>query len=287
MKGGEAAAHAARAPSISAPEETWFHWLYTTVGLPDWFTISLLTGVTLGLFFWYVSRRLQTFPKGMQTLLEVAVEFVDSLCRTLIGPKGRDYVPLIFTFFVYIFLLNLVGLLPGMMSPTAHPYITLGLATASLLIVHFSAIRELGLKNYLLHYVDRPFQNLWGNIILNVLTLGPIVHLLSQFARLISLSMRLFGNIFGEDSTIYQFAVVGMMLGQFFLPSWAQVPIPFQLPVALLHLLVALIQAFVFSALTAVYIGLFLAHHEKESEGFTPTDPEARSPKPNGRLMEG
>ncbi|MCS7224494.1 MAG: F0F1 ATP synthase subunit A [Armatimonadetes bacterium] len=270
MKGGEAAAHGVAhkgaGASIAAPEETWFHWVYLTVGIPDWLTVSILVAFGLVLFSLFLSRRLETFPKGVQTVVEMGVEFVDNLCQSVIGPRGRDYVPLIFTFFIYIFLLNLIGLIPGMMSPTAHPYITLGLAIASLLMVHFSAIRELGLKNYLLHYVDRPFRNVWGNIFFNFFTLGPFVHLLSQLARLISLSMRLFGNIFGEDTTIYQFALLGMLVGQAFLPSWVQVPLPFQLPVALLHLLVALVQAFIFSALTAVYIGLFIGHHEEEEE---------------------
>lgn len=86
---------------------------------------------------------------------------------------------------------------------------------------------------------------------------------------MISLSIRLFGNIFGEDTVIFQFASLGMITLHAFglLPNPITVPLPFQLPVVLLHVLVAFIQAFVFSSLTAVYISLFVAHHEEGNEG--------------------
>lgn len=258
----KAAKHAAQ--HVSAPEETWLHFLYIKFGIPDWLAVSVLVGLVLVIVFWRLSRRLSIYPHGLQTLWEMAVGFFESLCKSAIGKGGEKYAPLIGSFFIYILLLNLVGLLPGMMSPTAHPYITIGLAIASLTIVHSIAVKELGLKNYLLHYVDRPFQKWWVNALLNIVTLSPIVHLIGEFSKLISLSIRLFGNIFGEDTVIYQFALLGIALvkGLGFLPEWAQVPLPFQLPVVLLHVLVSFIQAFVFSSLTAVYIALFVAHHE-------------------------
>ncbi|MCX7643040.1 MAG: F0F1 ATP synthase subunit A, partial [Armatimonadetes bacterium] len=215
------------------------------------------------------SKRLSLYPSGFQTLWEMAVEFFESLCRSAIGQGGEKYAPLIGSFFIYILLLNLVGLIPGFMSPTAHPYITIGLAIASLTIVHAIAIKELGLKNYLLHYVDRPFPNPIVNVAFNIVTLAPIVHLVGEFSKLISLSIRLFGNIFGEDTVIFQFASLGMITLHAFglLPKPITVPLPFQLPVVLLHVLVAFIQAFVFSALTSVYIALFVSGHEEEAEG--------------------
>ncbi|GBC97941.1 ATP synthase subunit a [bacterium HR17] len=265
---GGAAAHGA-GMHVSAPEETWLHGVYKILGIPDWLTVSLVVAVGLVVFFWWLSQRLDIVPRSRwQVMWEMAVEFFEGLARSAIGPGGEKYAPVIGSFFTYILLLNLIGLIPGFMSPTAHPYITIGLAAASLTIVHAVAIKELGFKNYLLHYVDRPFPNPLVNAIFNVVTLAPLVHLIGEVSKLISLSIRLFGNIFGEDTVIYQFALLGITavkaLG--FLPSWAQVPMPFQLPVVLLHVLVAFIQAFVFSSLTAVYIALFVAHHEGHGE---------------------
>lgn len=254
---------------VSAPEETWLHFLYNWFGIPDWLAISVLVGLLLVAFFWRLSRQLSVYPSSWkQTLWEMAVEFFESLCRSAIGHGGEKYAPVIGSFFTYILLLNLIGLLPGMMSPTAHPYITIGLAMASLLIVHTIAVRELGIKNYLLHYVDRPFPKLPLNVVFNIVTLAPVVHLFGEFSKLISLSIRLFGNIFGEDTVIFQFASLGMITLHAFglLPKPITVPIPFQLPVMLLHILVAFIQAFVFSSLTAVYIALFVAHPEEAHE---------------------
>lgn len=250
---------------VSAPEETWLHFLYIWFGIPDWLSVSLLIGLVLVVLFWRMSKRLSLYPRGFQTLWEMAVEFFESLCKSAIGPGGEKYAPLIGSFFTYILLLNLVGLIPGFMSPTAHPYITIGLAIASLTIVHATAIKELGLKNYLLHYVDRPFPNPIVNAAFNIVTLAPIVHLVGEFSKFISLSIRLFGNIFGEDTVIFQFASLGMITLHAFglLPKPITVPLPFQLPVVLLHVLVAFIQAFVFSSLTAVYIALFVSGHEE------------------------
>lgn len=276
MVGGElataahGAAHSAGHSSVhvSAPEETWLHFLYIWFGIPDWLVISLLVGLALVILFWRMSKRLNLYPQGFQTLWEIAVEFFENLCKSAIGPGGEKYAPLIGSFFTYILLLNLIGLVPGFMSPTAHPYITIGLAIASLTIVHSIAIKELGLKNYLLHYVDRPFPNPLVNAAFNIVTLAPIVHLIGEFSKLISLSIRLFGNIFGEDTVIFQFASLGMITLHAFglLPKPITLPLPFQLPVVLLHVLVAFIQAFVFSSLTAVYIALFVSHHEEAYE---------------------
>lgn len=276
MVGGElataahGAAHSAGHGSVhvSAPEETWLHFLYIWFGIPDWLVISLLVGLALVILFWRMSKRLSLYPQGFQTLWEIAVEFFENLCKSAIGPGGEKYAPLIGSFFTYILLLNLIGLVPGFMSPTAHPYITIGLAIASLTIVHSIAIKELGLKNYLLHYVDRPFPNPLVNAAFNIVTLAPIVHLIGEFSKLISLSIRLFGNIFGEDTVIFQFASLGMITLHAFglLPKPITLPLPFQLPVVLLHVLVAFIQAFVFSSLTAVYIALFVSHHEEAHE---------------------
>ena len=276
MVGGElataahGAAHSAGHGSVhvSAPEETWLHLLYIWFGIPDWLIISLLVGLVLVILFWRMSKRLSLYPQGFQTLWEIAVEIFENLCKSAIGPGGEKYAPLIGSFFIYILLLNLIGLVPGFMSPTAHPYITIGLAIASLTIVHSIAIKELGLKNYLLHYVDRPFPNPLVNVAFNIVTLAPIVHLVGEFSKLISLSIRLFGNIFGEDTVIFQFASLGMITLHAFglLPKPITLPLPFQLPVVLLHVLVAFIQAFVFSSLTAVYIALFVSHHEEAHE---------------------
>ncbi len=264
-------AHGANQTSIAPPEETWFHFVWlltkdTRFPIPDWLFLCWLVIGGLVVWAWWTKRNLKPISTSAnQTVAEWFVEAIDGLAVSAIGERGRAYTPLIGTLFIYILTLNLIGLLPGFMSPTSHPYVTIGLAIAAIASVHFIAVKELGIKGYLMHYIDKP---LLGNPLTAWMVPVTIcIHIVSEFAKVISLSMRLFGNIFGEDVVLYQFALLGLAAYGFFrgligLPPPFQMLFPFQLPVALLHLLIGVVQAFVFSLLTAVYIGMFLQHEE-------------------------
>jgi F-type H+-transporting ATPase subunit a len=269
MKGVEAF----QQPSIAPPEETWFHFVWlltqkTRFPIPDWLFISWLVIIGLVFWAWWTKRTLKPNDGSVnQTVAEWFVEAIENFAVSVIGPKGHIYAPLIGTLFIYILLLNLIGLIPGFMSPSSHPYVTIGLAVAAIASVHFIALRELGIKGYLMHYVDKPLLS-------SILTawMVPVticIHIVSEAAKVVSLSMRLFGNIFGEDVVLYQFALLGLATYGFFrkligLPTPFQMLFPFQLPVVLLHILIGIVQAYVFSLLTGVYIGMFLQHEEAE-----------------------
>lgn len=237
------------------PEVTWFTPLFHHRP-GDFIIIAILVGVAFSAFCVVATRRMTLFPTGAQNIIEMVVEGFNGLCVNVMGEKyGKKYAWLIGSLFLYIILMNYIGLAPGFLSPTAHPFTTLGLAVISLIIVHTIAIKENGIKNYLLHYVDKPY---FASILTTPL------HIIGEIAKVLSLSIRLFGNVFGEDTAIFQFAVMGIMVakGFGFLPSFLQVPLPFQIPMVFLHLLVGAVQAFVFSLLVAVYISIFLPHEE-------------------------
>lgn len=270
MSGVEAVAHE---PSVTPPEETWFHfvWLLTQrthFPIPDWLLLCWLVIIILAIWAWWTRRQLQLFPTSTnQNIAELFVEGIQNLSVSIIGSKGVKYAPLIGTLFIYILILNLLGIIPGLMSPTAHPYVTIGLAIAALLSVHIIAIRENGFKGYLSHYIDKP---LLGNPLTAwMLPITILIHIIGELAKVMSLSMRLFGNIFGEDVVIYQFALLGLAvfgaLRRYIgLPSPFEVLFPFQIPIVLLHVLISIVQAFVFAILTSVYIMMFLEHEEHE-----------------------
>lgn len=272
MSGAEVV-HGAQQPSIAPPEETWFHfvWLltrHTLFPIPDWLFLCWVTIAVLVAWAWLTKRKLKPISDSSnQTIAEWFVEAIEGLATSIIGEKGKVYVPLIGTLFIYILALNMLGLIPGFMSPTSHPYVTIGLAIAAIVSVHFIAIKELGFKGYLMHYVDKPLLGSFLTAWMVPVTIG--IHIVSEFAKIISLSMRLFGNIFGEDVVLYQFALLGLLAYGFFrkligLPAPFQMLFPFQLPVVVLHILIGVVQAYVFSLLTAVYISMFLQHEESE-----------------------
>jgi len=140
-------------------------------------------------------------------------------------------------------VMNLAGLIPGWSSPTANINVTAGLALVIVVYVQIEGIRVNGLLGYLKHF--------WGEL----WWLGPLnfpIHVIGEFARLLSLTIRLFGNIFGEDVVI----VILMYLAALFTKGW----VPFQWPMYLLAIFTSLVQAMVFSILASVYLAQATAH---------------------------
>ncbi len=207
--------------------------------------------------FFLGTRKKSIVPSGLQNVLEMIVEALENLVVGVIGPKGREYVPFIGTLFIYIFVQNWMGLIPGLKSPTSSINTTAGLSITVFFYVQYVGLRENGIKNYILHLMGSPKDTVgWCMVPLNF----PL-HILEEFIRPLSLSLRLFGNVFGEDALIGVFSGLGILaLSKLHSP----IGIPFQLPFMMLAMLTGTIQALVFSLLSTIYLSLMLPHDDHE-----------------------
>jgi F-type H+-transporting ATPase subunit a len=172
----------------------------------------------------------------MQNLMEVVVEAFGNLLEQMIGPKGKRYLPLIGTAGLFILVGNLLGSIPGLKPPTANLNTTAALAITVFISYNFFGIREQGIVGYLRHFCGP------------ILWLAPImfpIEFIGHLARPISLSIRLFGNIFGEESVI----IILLSL------IWLVIPYGIYLAIMMpLSLFTSIVQTFIFVMLSMVYI---------------------------------
>jgi F-type H+-transporting ATPase subunit a len=207
--------------------------------LPDHVVMSLLVMAVLMLFFGLATRRLRPVPGRLQSFLEMLVGAFQGLIRDIIGEGGLKFLPVVGTVGIFIFASNLIGLFPGFMSPTSKLMTTLGCALVVFFYYHIQGMKAQGVLRYLKHFM--------GPIPALAPLLVPI-ELISHFSRAVSLSMRLFGNIFAEDVIIL---IVGAIL-------------PFLLPIPFMAVAIftAVVQSFVFVLLSCIYIGGAVAHEQ-------------------------
>jgi len=204
------------------------HWLkehHLVVVTYSWFIMA-----TLALFSFLATRRVSIIPGRFQNVMEVVVEGIDTFLTDTMGPEGRKFFPLIATLGIYILTSNLLGLIPGFESPTANLNTTVSLAIVVFAMTHIVGIRVHGIK-----YLKQFMGPVWW---LTPLMLP--IELISHLSRPLSLSVRLFGNIMGEDIVL---AVVLLL-----------VPLLVPLPVIVLMIFTSCIQTVVFMLLTMMYI---------------------------------
>lgn len=229
------------APLHLTPEKFWGEfWLYIT---PFLAALILILLIAIGI------RRLQVVPKGRQNFMELLVETLYGLPEMVMGPRGRQYAPFICTFFLYILLMNLLGLVPPFRSGTASLSITVGLALAAFIATQYYGFKAHGI-GYLKHFLGPVW---WMAPFLVFL------ELLSEFIRPVSLSFRLYGNIFGEEQVVSALATKLGAPGPFF----AVLLLP-------LEVMTSVLQALVFTLLVSVYISLATekhGEHEEATEG--------------------
>lgn len=207
---------------------------------PDYIVVSLLVALLLITLFKLAARKLGPVPSKRQSLLELIIQAFESQLVEIIGEQGKKYLPLIATIGLFIFTCNLIGLVPGFMSPTSKLNVTLGCAVVVFLYYHWQGIKAQGLGKYLKHFIGP------------IPALAPLllpIEIISHFSRVASLSIRLFGNIFAEELLI----VVIASIIPFFLP----------LPFMVVAIFTSLIQAFVFVLLSCIYIAGAVAHEEE------------------------
>jgi F-type H+-transporting ATPase subunit a len=192
----------------------------------SWLAMAILIGVSLAARF----SLKKTAPTGVQNLLETVVSGLENFVVDIMGPEGRHYLSLIGSLFLFILVCNLQGLFPGFDSPTANINTTLALA-----LVSFTATHYIGIKRHGIGYIKHFMGPMWG--------LAPLmlpIELISHFARVMSLTFRLFGNMVAKHKLLLVLALLA--------PYIAPVPI------LGLGLLVAFVQAGVFTLLTMLYL---------------------------------
>ena len=217
---------------------------WTLVGMSG-LVILVLAGVS-----YFGTRKPKRVPGPLQNLLEMAVTGLFSFVESVIGPQGRKFAPFMSTLFLYILAMNLLGLIPGFRSPTSGLNMTVALALCSFLYVQFQGIRLNGPWGYVKHLMGEP---IW---------LAPLmfpIHIIGELAKPLSLSIRLFGNIFGEDKII----VILAGMSPFLIKPWLKC-LPIQFPMMPFAVFTSLIQALIFMVLTAAYLTLMVGEHEEE-----------------------
>ena len=221
---------------------------------PDLIPNTYFAVLVLVLFFIFVTRNLKRLPEGKgQTLLELFVGGIIDFFGGILGDHGKKYVPFVGSFFIFILSLNYLGLIPGFQAPTADLNTTLALGITAVLGVQIIAIKENGIVGYLKHLIGAP-------PLLGVLMFP--LEVIAQLSRAGSLAVRLFGNIFGEESVIVELTKLGLLV----LIAGAVPIIPVQVPMLFFGLFGGFLQAFVFTILTSIYIVLFIEHGEEAHE---------------------
>jgi F-type H+-transporting ATPase subunit a len=227
--------------------------------VPDHIVMILLIALGLIGFAAWARRSFSVEnPTRAQHLLEAVLEALQGLMREVIGGATNRFLPLIGTLAIYIFLSNVLGMIPGFLSPTSNLNVTVSCALCVFLYYNYQGIRRHGVVNYLKHFAGPVWWLAW--------LLFP-VEIISHMARPFSLSMRLFGNIFAEE-------LITGSLNRYIFPFLASLPVMF------LGLFASTIQAFIFVLLTMVYIsGAVEGAHEHEEEHGSGAHADASHPQ--------
>ncbi|HEX8116242.1 MAG TPA: F0F1 ATP synthase subunit A [Pyrinomonadaceae bacterium] len=222
---------------------------YTPENAVPWYTVMFVLAAVFAvlLILLLKPRKLSVDEPGYgQLTLETGVLAVRDLLVDNVGPHGAKFLPVIGTFGVLILISNLMGLIPGLMSPTASTSVTFALGISSFVYYNAIGIRENGLGGHLRHFMGP------------IIWLAPlmfVIELISNFVRPMSLGIRLFGNLFGDEQilgTISGLALKGFLLPVLIMP---------------LSLFVAFMQTFIFVLLSILYISEVSHHHEEHGHG--------------------
>lgn len=190
-----------------------------------WFVMAVLILVAF-----LASRAITMVPTGVQNLMEVVVTGVEGLIEETMGEEGKAYFPLIATFALFILVCNLIALIPGFYPPTANLNTNAALALTVFVLTHVVGFRKHGVA-YLKHFMGP------------IIWLAPlmfIIEIIGHLARPLSLTLRLFGNMYGHEVVLMIFL--------------ALVPLFLPIPMMLMGVLIAFIQTFVFTLLAMIYI---------------------------------
>lgn len=217
--------------------------------LYQWETLaySLFAASVISFVFYLGTKKSQLIPSHFQNFLEWIVEALRKFVLDILGPSGEKYVPFLGTIFLYILVMNWLVLIPLMKPPTSNFNITIALALCVFIKVQYLNIKNYGVFGFLYHMAGSPKGILgWA-----LVPLMFSIELLTQFTRPLTLALRLFGNVVGEDILIGAFSLFGAYLT---LPYLSAIGLPLQIPFLFLAILTGLMQALVFTLLSTVYI---------------------------------
>jgi len=208
-----------------------------------WFIILIL--------FLAVSRKISVIPSKLQGFFEIIFEFIINLADEIIGSDAVKYYPLFLGIFFFILVANLIGIIPGLVSPTSNINIPLSLAV--IVFIYYNVQGFLKYKlSYFRHFIipGLPFWMLPINILVF------FIEIISQFVRPFSLTLRLFCNIFAKETLL---GVLGLLIITFFSLSGVLkliviMPLILRPFIILLAVLIGLVQAFIFLILSIVYV---------------------------------
>lgn len=196
----------------------------------------------IGLLSWLLSQKLSIKPGLVQTAIEGIIASIENVIREVAPQHVNSLMPFIGSLWIFLVIANLSGLIPGVHSPTRDLSATSALAIIVFLSTHWYGIRLQGIKQYLSHYV-KP---------------SPILlpfHLIGEVTRTVALAVRLFGNMMSLEMA----ALLFLMVAGFLAP----------VPILMLHVIEALVQAYIFGMLALIYIAGSLQYQQQQQEGAT------------------
>jgi F-type H+-transporting ATPase subunit a len=214
------------------------HAKYPQAPIENSVAMQIVVCLALLLFFLLVRFTLSVDKPGpVQHIAEMLHGFVGDQAEAIVGHGYQRYVPFVTVVFIFILLSNLLGLLPGFISPTAKPWVPLGVATLTFLYYNYQGVREQGIVGHIKHFLGPIWWISW---------LMLPIEIISHLARVLSLTVRLYANMFAGDMvTLVFFSLVPVALPAVFLG---------------MHLGVSIIQAYVFMLLALIYLAQATAH---------------------------
>ena len=221
-----------------------------------WVVAALLLTVFSAVGGSYKKLTNRQAPKGLANAMEALVEFIRlDVAKSNIGHGYEKHLPYLLTVFFFILFCNLLGLIPYGATATGNVNVTLTLSVFTFFVTQISAFKAHGVKGYLQHLTAGTHWSLW-------IIMVPI-EIIGQFTKPFALTVRLFANM-----TAGHIIILSLIFISFILKSYVvavAVSVPFSIFIYLLELFVAFLQAFVFTMLSALFIGLATAHSDDDS----------------------
>lgn len=205
-----------------------------------------------------VRKHLRNPKSKIVTLMEMAVEYIEDQCVSLMGKEGKAYVPFFCTLFTFLLVANMLGLIPWLKSPTASLHVNLGLAVVIFFATHIFGIKKKGF-GYFKHFIEPWYA-------------APImlpIHVVDEFVKPITLTVRLAINMFSKEILLGAFGFMFTMLvsasstGE---KIMMVLPFTIRAGIILLGVVIGAVQALVFTLLSIVYIAMAIEHHEDHGD---------------------
>ena len=209
----------------------------------------VIAACLITLFTLYATRNRALVPSRLQSVAEISYEFVANMVRDNVGTSGMQYFPFIFTLFMFVLALNMLGMMPYSFTVTSHIIVTFALAAFIFLGVTLIGFIKHGVK-FLKFFVP-------SGVPVVMLPLLVVIEVISYLTRPLSLSVRLFANMMAGHTMLKVFGAFVVALG--LLGGWA--PLAFMVGFTGLEILVAFLQAYVFAILTCIYLNDALHMH--------------------------